>query len=352
MKLQAFSAGLLMATLAGGCADKSYALVSVLSAGGQFNDVSSIAVEVRNGTYVDALTYYPPGKTGLVRFDDTTALTFSVGYRSSSHKGTLEVTVTPFDGALRRVGSGTGTAQIVEDGVTPVTVRVTRGAAANPDAGAGDGGTSAEAGPPPDAGPPCDPVTPSTCGGGTCYLACPANQPAVGMCTMAGTRNPGELCTMNEECVPGAQCFAFSCGAGKDPIRTCLRFCNDDGVCGAGKCATPLPCGGKPTSFKACSQACDPLGEARTGCAAGLNCFVFADEIPDCDCPGTTHVKSDGEACATSEECKPGLLCVNMLATKACRPVCRLSATPTTCAAGKTCTKLVDPDYKTFGACL
>jgi hypothetical protein len=349
LKAGALTAASLLAVLAGGCADKSFALVTVQSTGGQFNDVAALVVEVRNGQYMDLLTYEPPNKQGLVRFDETTALTFSVGYRSSSHKGTLEVAVTPLDGAFKKAGYGVGSAPIVADGVTPVTVRVTPGAL--PPSGP-DGGGGVEAGPAADAGPPCDPVNPTSCNGGTCYLSCAPGQPVAGMCTMAGTKNPGELCARNEDCLPGSQCFAFSCGAGKEAVKTCLRFCKDSSVCGAGQCTTPLPCDDKPTAFKACSQACNPVGPATTGCAAGLHCFVFADEIPDCDCAGATHVKSEGDACTTSEECKPGNICVSMAGTKVCRPVCRLDAMPATCAAGKTCTKLVDPDYKTYGACL
>src|SRR6185436_2059528 len=230
-----------------------------------------------------------------------------------------------------------------------VTVRVDRGAV--PPGDGGPSGSSPDGGVEADAGPPCDPVSPTACNGGTCFLACRKNEPPAGMCTMAGTKNPGELCARNEECQPGSQCFDFSCGAGKPSIKTCLRFCKDDGMCGAGKCATPIPCEGQPTTFKACSQACNPVGEAQQGCAPGLNCFIFQGEVPDCDCAGAMHVKGEAAACTSSEECRPGLLCVSMAGNKTCRPVCRLDA-PATCAAGQMCTKLVDPDYKTFGACL
>jgi hypothetical protein len=341
----------LLPALAGGCSsDRSYALVSVLSSSGQFNDVAGLLVDVRNGASVDSLHYKPKTSMGLVRFDETAALTFSVGYRSSSHMGTLEVAVTPINQAGAHIAYGVGTAQIVADKLTNVTVRVTRGALPPV---APDGGVEAgpgDAGAPADAGPPCDPVNPTTCNGGTCYLSCPANQPAAGVCTMAGAKQPGELCTKNEDCVPGSQCFDLSCGAGMATIKTCLRFCQDDGMCGAGRCATPIPCGGQPTSWKACSQACDPVGQAQQGCAAGLKCFVFDGEVPDCDCPGTTHVNAAGAVCANSADCQPGLLCVSMGGSKTCRPVCRLDA-PSTCASGQLCTKLVDPDYKVFGAC-
>jgi hypothetical protein len=343
----------LLPALAGGCSsDKSFALVSVLSNGGPFNDVAGLLVEARNGVFVDSLAYRPKTTTGVVRFDETQALTFSVGFRSSSHMGTLEVAVTPINLAGAKIGYGLGTAQIVADKVTNVTVRVTRGALppVRADGGA-EAGAPGDGGAPADAGPPCDPVSPTACNGGTCYLACRKNEPPVGMCTMAGAKNPGELCAGNEDCVPGAQCFHFSCGAGAPTVDTCLRFCKDDGMCGAGKCATPIPCDEQPTSFKACSQACNPVGEAQQGCAAGLKCFVFQGEVPDCDCAGTRHVTPAGVACSSSEECLPGLLCVSMAGSKSCRPVCRLDA-PSTCAAGQTCTKLIDPDYTTFGACL
>jgi hypothetical protein len=344
MKTPLLIAGLALALLASGCSDKSYALVSVLSAGGQFNDVAQLHVEARNGAALDTLDYRP--KTAVVRFDETQPLTFSVGYHSSSHSGTLLITVTPLNQSGMVLGYGEGTAKLVDDGVINVSVRVTRGAsppARTPDGGAPDGG--------PDAAALCDPVTPTTCAGGTCVLVCRDNQPAVGMCTTSGTKQPGELCMGNEECSPGSQCFSFSCGTAGPPIGACLRFCNDDSMCGTGHCATPVPCGGAPTPYKACSRTCDPVGAATQGCAAGLHCFVFAGETPDCDCAGSKHVKTDAMPCASSEECAPGLLCVNMAGAKTCRPLCRLDM-PNVCGEGRKCTQLVDPAYTTYGACL
>jgi hypothetical protein len=333
----------LLPAFAGCGSDKSYALVTVLSSGGQFNDVAGLLVDVKNGTFVDSLAYRP--KTATARFDETTALTFSVGFKSSSHMGPLQVAVTSINAAGAKTGYGVGTAPIAADKVTDITVRVVLGA--QPPGGA-DGGVPGDAGA--DGGLLCDPVNPTTCNGGTCYLSCRENEPPAGMCVMAGTKKPGELCTENFDCVAGSQCFDFNCGT--PAVKTCLRFCNDDSVCGAGKCATPIPCGKQATGFKACSQPCDPVGEAQQGCATGLKCFIFEGEIPDCDCAAGTHVKDTGMACTDSNECKPGLLCVSMGGNKTCRPTCRLDSTPATCASGLTCTKLVDPDYKTFGACL
>jgi hypothetical protein len=40
-----------------------------------------------------------------------------------------------------------------------------------------------------------------------------------------------------------------------------------------------------------------------------------------------------------------------MSGAKVCRPICRLDTTGE-CAAGRSCKKLMNPDYKIWGACL
>jgi hypothetical protein len=107
---------------------------------------------------------------------------------------------------------------------------------------------------------------------------------------------------------------------------------------------------GRSTPFKVCSQPCDPTGEAKTGCAAGLSCFLFEGEIPDCDCRGPRRAGTDGVTCGDTEDCAPGFLCVSMAGSKVCRAVCKLDAPQ--CADGRTCTKLTTPDYQTWGGCL
>lgn len=318
------------AVAASGCSDKSYALVSLLSRGGQFTDVGQILVDVRNDPHKDALSYPKDRNTaGIYRFDESQALTFSIGYKNSTHAGALALAVTVLDKDGKRLGWGEGSATIIDDEVTPVTVRIVRGGF-----------------------PPCDPNSPTVCEGGTCYVSCQPDESAVGMCTMAGTKDHGQLCTANEECRPGLQCFEYSCGAGKPGVKACLRFCKEDGQCGGGggKCSNPVPCGNKNTEYKTCSQPCDPVGTGAQGCAPGLSCFVFPNEIADCDCARPERVGVDGSTCTEGTECAPGFVCVKMTASKVCRPVCRLDA-PTTCAAGKTCNRLTEPDFKTFGAC-
>jgi hypothetical protein len=334
--------------LLAGCADdKSFALVKVTSTSGQFNDVDKLIVDVQNGPFQDTLTY-PPPKGVMVRFDESQALTFSVSFRTS-HQGDLVVEVTPVNAGGMPIGYGKGTATINSGHTIEVDVKVTRGATRppRPDGGVGDGGVTD--GRMPDVVSVCEPTMPGTCGANkTCFVGCVGGTVPAGMCTMAGTKMPGDLCTRNEDCVAGTQCFTLGCGANPAP-KVCLKFCDADPQCGGGKCATSIPCGAQMTKYKICSQVCDPVG-ATSGCATGLACFLFAGELPDCDCVGPTRTGGDGTACTDSQQCKQGFLCVSMGGAKACRAVCRLNA-PNTCTVG-TCTKLVDPDFSTFGACI
>jgi hypothetical protein len=335
--------GVLVALLGLGCAsDKNYALVSVLSSLGPFNDVAQLLVEVDNGSYQDFLTY-PRTQMGTYRFDEVAPLTFSVSFRSSSHSGTLEIRVTTLDATGGTTGYGSGTAEIDGENVTYVSVRVVRGAEPAPPR---DGGVDAPT--KQDVGPPCDPTNAaSACGADkTCIVGCRSNGTSGGMCVMAGNKAPGAAC--NDDCVQGAECFKYSCTAGV--VRACLRLCKDDSECGQGRCNLQIPCGSTVTPYRSCSQPCDPVGPATSGCAAGLSCFVFAGEIPDCDCPGGKRSDGDGVPCTNSDTCQAGFLCVSMAGAKSCRPLCRLAAPQ--CEAGRTCTKLIDPDYQTYGACL
>jgi hypothetical protein len=331
--------------LAGGCsADRSFALVSVLSTGGQFNDVAQLRVEVDNATYHDVLTYPRAASSTTYRFDDMVPLTFSVSYRSSSHQGNLDVRVTTLDATGSATGFGLGSAPIDRNQVTKVPVLVTRGALppkidAGADAVIFDGGA------------PCDPSRPATaCGAGqTCVVACRPDDSNVGMCQVAGSKPPGALCS--DDCQQGSECFAFTCGGA--PVRSCLRLCSVDADCGGeGRCVTAVPCGAKTTIYRTCSRPCDPVAPASSGCAPGLSCFLFDSELTDCDCVGAQRTGDDGAPCNSSDSCRPGLFCVSMGGAKACRPLCRLDGTSAPCAGGRVCAKLVDPAFTIYGACV
>jgi hypothetical protein len=324
-----------------GCAaDRSFALVSVLSAAGQFTDVAQLQVAVVNGGYQDFLTY-PTMRGATYRFDETQPLTFSVSFRSTTHSGRLQVTVTTADAAGTATGHGTGTAEInAENNVTAVTVVVTRGA---PPA---DGGADARDAGAPDLEPGCDPAAAATaCGAGkTCIAGCRASGTGVGMCVMAGDKPPGAACT--DDCVQGAECSRYPCAGAE--VRVCLRLCTTDAECGEGRCNLPVPCA-PPDTYRWCSQPCNPVGAATSGCAPGLRCFLYQGEIPDCNCPGN-RTGVDGTPCADSDSCQPGLFCVDVAGVKTCRPLCRLDAP--SCEGGRICTRLSMPDYQTYGACL
>jgi hypothetical protein len=289
-------------------------------------------------------------------------VTFSVSFETA-RRGVLEVGVTPLSIGLQALAYGAG-AQFIDPGhVARVTVVVVPGAlppaTLDPrDGGAGDAGAGGAAdggvgdGASPSAVFTCEPTSPSTCGAGrTCFVGC-RGEMATGLCTMGGTTPAGGACTDNKDCEPGSQCFEFPCAGAATKPRMCMRFCRQDGDCGADRrCFTNVPCGTAPTTHKVCSHSCDPTGEATTGCPAGLHCFIFRGELPDCDCRGRTRTGGDGEPCEDTSNCQPGYLCVSAGPTgRTCRPLCRLDTG--VCPAGRACAKLSEPDYKTFGACL
>jgi hypothetical protein len=194
--------------------------------------------------------------------------------------------------------------------------------------------------------PLCSPNDPATvCGPNrTCALAvCAAPAQAEGMCFAAGPGVPGQACEQNWDCAVRSQCFEMGRDVPGCAVKTCLRFCNADADCAeAGAlCNTSLACG-----LKVCSRPCDPRGAATTGCAAGLNCFIYSAESTDCACPGSRGAGVSGTACATDAQCGPGYLCVTPEGR--CHPVCRRS--DGACPTGTTCTAL--SGYTLYGACL
>jgi hypothetical protein len=176
---------------------------------------------------------------------------------------------------------------------------------------------------------------------------------AVGLCSAGGRKQAGESCAVNADCAPGSQCFKFACGKdGKDIKGLCLRFCKNDGACGAqSSCSTPVPCGATPSGYKTCTPACDPRAPATKGCGGdGLRCFVTKGEGTACACAESTRTGGDGAKCDDDRQCEPGFICIDTGGALTCRAVCRLDAPE--CPAGRTCEKLTLPDYKIFGGCL
>lgn len=327
-----------------GCADdESFARVSVLSTKPIAN-VSTLRVHVTSGSHEDELLF--PEKPGTAfNLDPTTAVTFSVSFRTS-YNGTATIEVEALDSNKLVLGYGKDSQSLRVRQIVDATVTIVAGATRprlGSDGGVGDGGAPVLA---------CEPNAPAAaCGGDrTCALSCGTDGSVVGMCIQAGSRRPGESCTDNGECEPGSQCFQFNCALEGQPIKTCQRFCTEDATCGSGsRCNTAVPCGRFPAAFHICSLPCDPVGAAQSGCTTGLSCFVFSGENTGCACSGPSRIGRAGSLCNSNDDCQPGLMCVAQGENKSCRPICRL-ASPT--CAGGTCTKLVNPDYQLFGACL
>jgi hypothetical protein len=335
-------------TLVPACKDESYAVVSVVTYSDTVSAVAQFRVHVGNGPDLDTL-YYPRQPSESLTLDTSHPITFSVEF-PDSRGGQADFEVEALDGSGATLGYGKTDAVIAKGKVFKVPVAIVVGAM-RPERGQ-DGGANTDAG-----ALACDPYVPSAaCGSGqTCGLLCAENKPAVGMCYAAGFGKPGDLCAKNDECAPGSQCFAFT--AVGCQVMTCLRFCNhEDAACGeqGAFCNVPIQCGSTPP-FAACSRPCDPTGTGTLGCAAGLSCFVYANETTDCACAGLGGL---GAPCNQSQGCNgeancygcaAGLSCV--LPTNAtmgtCRPICRVAAP--TCPTGTTCQAFADPVRQLLG---
>ncbi len=347
----------LVALLLSACSSqKTFALVTVLSKKGDIAHVTSFVVTVRNEASRDQLTY--PKKATSLQVTETQPQTFSISL-DSSFQGRLQVGVTVVGESDKNVpnttlGYGEGEGTLDPEHTINMTVYIQPGAV-GPDADVGDGGTidvratGADGGAKKDAASAgvCDPAAPAAvCGANQTCLLC-KNDLVAPMCALAGTKAPGAICTKNEECTAGSQCFTFDCGA-----KTCLRYCKADNECASGAtCYSSVPCGNTKTTFKVCSQPCDPRGDATKGCAAGLRCRIFVGEVADCDCPLDPASGTDGTPCSDSSKCQVGFICVAASGARTCRPICRLD-TPTCPIANRKCEKLENPNYQTFGACL
>ncbi len=325
-------AGLLVVAGAAGCSgSKSYALVTVRASTGEFANVAQFVVFLSNGPTRKDMLYYPRAPGGPFRVTVSDTVDFSVSF-PSSYLGDLTVGVSPRTAENVSMGYGETTRNIDPGETIQMDVVVEKDAL--PPEPVTDGG----------APPSCEPVGAMSCApGNTCYVRCVGTTPN-GTCTAAGQGQPGRACTSSVECAPGSQCFEFSCG------KICMKFCKNDGECGEGRCTFDVPCGGKASGHKACTVPCDPRGDGTMGCGSGLRCYLFDNEVPSCDCQQGAG-KADGEPCSSVRDCQPGHVCVEMEnAARVCRPLCRLS--DPVCAPGRTCARLVKPDYKSWGACL
>jgi hypothetical protein len=345
--VRALAALIALAATAGCSSDRSYVHVTVRLASGELTDIAQLIVLLNNADSNCDILYYP--KVPVTRAPDGpfhlapgAPLDFSVSF-ASSFEGALRLGVDAKNSAGNSVGYGEATKSIDPGHVLEMDVTLVPNALAPPVV---NGCLGHE-------GPTCQTTEAESCGTGqSCHVTCNDDK-GVSMCTAAGTRKAGESCQQAiGECEPGTQCFEYSCGATRPGV--CLKFCKNDGECGGGTC-TSVACKGTATGFGTCSLPCDPRTTAGDSCPAGLACFIFTGEIARCDCDSAQRSGGDGASCVDARDCMRGLLCVSTSMSmssgaKTCRPICRLD-TPADCKTG-TCTKLTNPDYKTWGACL
>jgi hypothetical protein len=324
------SGAILLAALTAACSqDKSFVVVSVSSSGPPIDNVAQLRVRVTEGTSSEQLLYpeTPRPATDLLRLDASAPITFSVSFPTTV---TADVTfdVEALDGKQATLAWGTSGAQPLRVGQV-MSVKVSVGRI-------------------------CDPTRPAAiCDtGNTCALVCDKNSQPWTLCFSAGQGKPGDPCASTADCAAGSECFDFAaCSTSAQPVKTCRQFCGNDSDCGTGAfCKTAVSCGQGSTALHLCSRPCDPTGAASGGCATGLTCFIYAGEITDCACRDASRVGSVGVACATDENCQPGLICVDRGGAQTCQAICRL--TSPACTAGTTCTRLSNPDYQIYGACL
>lgn len=334
--------GLATAALAvlSGCADDSYLVLTLRSDAASFAGITKIVVEVTAaaGQPMATRTFAVGGSTN-VTIDASTSKSLSVSF-SPDRSGVVNVKVTA-SSATACLGAGTATSPIDKGGTARATVTL---------AAAGCAGSDVMT-----TFPGCDPAVAGSCPATqTCYVDC-ANQ--MGRCVPGGTKGPGELCSSNNDCAPGTQCFDFNCPS---TTRVCLKFCAGDDACaemsttvGASTCRDPVLCPAL-TTYKTCGFACDPRGTAAVGCPAGLSCFLFADpaggqDSPSCSCPAATRIGTDGASCTGATDCAPGFICDQMNGGQFCRRLCKMGSAGD-CSGGTACTSLANNSV--FGVCI
>lgn len=326
------------------CSDDSYLVLTLHSDGTSFAGITKIVVEVdaAAGQPTATRTFTVGGATG-VTIGAGASKTLSVSF-SPDRSGVVNVKVSV--GATTCIGGGAASASIVKGGTASATVTLTTsGCPAPADAGTDTLTTF----------PGCDPAVAGSCPATqTCYVDC-ANQ--MGVCVPGGTKGPGELCTSNDDCAPGTQCFDFNCPS---TTRVCLKFCASDDACaplsnsaGTSTCRDAVLCPAM-TTYKTCGFACDPRGPATAGCPTGLSCFLFADpaggqDSPSCACPSASRVGTDGATCASATDCAPGFICDQMNGGQFCRRLCKMSSAGD-CSGTTTCTALANNSV--FGVCI
>jgi hypothetical protein len=190
----------------------------------------------------------------------------------------------------------------------------------------------------PDAPSPgdCDPVAQTCMSGQRCTLNhnIPTNTT---FCEMGnGTNAAFMACTPNQssdDCLRGTVCLAVN-----TTTRVCRKFCNSDSDCGNDICSIII--GNTNGPLHACAQKCMVLQQS-TCTVPGEACYLGLNNTnqPTQQC-NTAGNKPEGQTCDISNDCAPGLLCVNVTIADAstgfkCHKACN-AGSATMCQANTT----------------
>ncbi|ADO72668.1 conserved uncharacterized protein [Stigmatella aurantiaca DW4/3-1] len=199
---------------------------------------------------------------------------------------------------------------------------------------------------------PCDPVLQDCPSGQRCTYLRTAGQ-TERACVEEGTADEGAPCQLTgpseglgaDTCKKGLICTDVSREDGGTSFQ-CVRFCHDTAQCAAplqcnevlwlgGTVELPLVCGNQ-------AKACDLLAQ---DCESPLGCYPTTG-TPACVSQGG---RGEGARCEFSNQCTSGSACVGTSEGLTCRPLCRTSGGPPSCAQGS-CQPL--QGHPEVGACV
>jgi hypothetical protein len=184
----------------------------------------------------------------------------------------------------------------------------------------------------------CDPVAQSCATGQRCTLN--HNTPLNTTFCETGNGTQAEFMSCaptqsSDNCLRGTVCLGVNA-----TTSVCRKFCNDDGDCGPNVCAISI----EPTNgpLHACAQTCMVLQQSTctiTGEACYLGLTTMGQPTQQCNTAGT---KTDGERCDLSNQCLPGLLCIDAQIGDAsggfrCHKACNFGTAGSACIASSDC---------------
>jgi hypothetical protein len=341
-------------------ADSTVVLTVAPNDGMPLAGISTLAVTVQADQTERAVTFAHAPEEPI----DAAGVALSLGV-SAPEAGEAIFSVEARTATGCQAAKGLATVSVAAGSTVHATVQLARsGACASADGAAIDDVATDGATPDGGAFPGCDPVAPDCPDGMMCELVCATRKAT---CAAAGDGFHGTACASDQDCAPGSACVDYvprGCA-----VKICRQLCATEANCPQpiqlvmprNVCSQPFTCSGAATPYHTCSVSCDPTAQATasgtTTCEDGLACVLLDASHADCTCPAPTRTKAAGAACATNDDCLPGLACALTGATRACRAVCRCYAENGACTAdegdcptaGAHCAPLVEGGV--FGVC-